>query len=119
MKKFLIGAVCAALLSVSPIATATAEMQSFPGCDRQQHSIPRPSNFNQCMANGPRLNCSTERTRQHCLNRFPIAGSCPSGTITCAAWCSKHPERTTCMTGHPNSCDKKPRGAATCVPNSG
>src|SRR4051794_24356537 len=27
--------------------------------------------------------------------------------------------RPTCMTGHPNSCDKKPKGAATCVGDVG
>jgi len=41
--------------------------------------------------------------------------ACPEGKVTCQEWCSMHPERTTCMTGHPNSCDKKPQGARTCV----
>ena len=40
---------------------------------------------------------------------------CPQGRVTCEQWCAMHPERTTCMTGHPNSCDKKPQGARTCV----
>jgi hypothetical protein len=41
--------------------------------------------------------------------------ACPAGKVTCQQWCAMHPERTTCMTGHPNSCDKKPQGARTCV----
>jgi hypothetical protein len=40
---------------------------------------------------------------------------CPQGMVTCQQWCAMHPERTTCMTGHPNSCDKKPQGPRTCV----
>jgi len=42
--------------------------------------------------------------------------ACPKGKITCAQWCGKYgTARPTCMTGHPNSCDKKPQGAATCA----
>jgi hypothetical protein len=43
---------------------------------------------------------------------------CPEGKISCTEWCKKHPERTTCMTGHQNSCDQKPQGANTCVGNN-
>jgi hypothetical protein len=39
----------------------------------------------------------------------------PAGKVTCQEWCAVHPERRTCMTGHPNSCDRKPQGARTCV----
>jgi hypothetical protein len=45
----------------------------------------------------------------------PEAGSCSAGKITCEQWCARHPERTRCMTGDPNSCDKKPFGPKTCV----
>jgi hypothetical protein len=41
--------------------------------------------------------------------------SCQKGYIPCDAWCRRHPLRTTCLTGHPNSCDKKANGLATCV----
>ena len=37
------------------------------------------------------------------------------GKITCAEWCRRNPQRKTCMTGDPNSCDKKAQGALTCV----
>jgi hypothetical protein len=41
---------------------------------------------------------------------------CPAGKITCVQWCAKYgTTRATCMSGHPNSCDKKPQGNATCV----
>jgi hypothetical protein len=41
---------------------------------------------------------------------------CPAGKITCVQWCAKYRSTGgTCMTGHPNSCDKKPQGGATCV----
>ena len=43
------------------------------------------------------------------------ASACPAGMITCAEYCRRNPQRTTCMTGHPNSCDQKPQGAQTCV----
>jgi hypothetical protein len=48
------------------------------------------------------------------LSRPVMAARCPSGQITCAQWCAKY-GTSNCMTGHPNSCDKKPNGAATCV----
>jgi hypothetical protein len=52
-----------------------------------------------------------------------VLAACPQGKITCSQWCAKYgTERPTCMTGHPNSCDKKPLGGATCVgdvPRSG
>jgi hypothetical protein len=41
--------------------------------------------------------------------------ACPAGKVTCAEFCRARPERTTCMSGHPNSCDQKPQGAQTCV----
>ncbi len=45
---------------------------------------------------------------------------CPAGQITCVQWCDKYgSSQGTCMTGHPNSCDKKPQGAATCVADRG
>ena len=37
------------------------------------------------------------------------------GKITCAEWCRRNPQRRTCMTGDPNSCDQKPLGPLTCV----
>jgi hypothetical protein len=50
------------------------------------------------------------------LMTIPTAASaaCPKGKVTCASWCQKY-GGSTCMTGHPNSCDKKANGAATCV----
>jgi hypothetical protein len=42
-------------------------------------------------------------------------GGCPAGKITCQQWCAKHFNRPNCMTGHFNSCDKKPGGANACV----
>jgi hypothetical protein len=43
------------------------------------------------------------------------AAKCPPPKITCREWCRRNPQRHDCMTGHPNSCDKKPQGADTCV----
>jgi hypothetical protein len=42
--------------------------------------------------------------------------ACPAGNITCLTWCQKY-GGDTCMTGHWNSCDKKRRGSAACVPD--
>ena len=45
-----------------------------------------------------------------------LFAKCPAGKITCAQWCGTYgTARRDCMTGHPNSCDQKPKGAATCV----
>lgn len=45
-----------------------------------------------------------------------LFAKCPEGRITCAQWCGKYGNgRPNCMSGHPNSCDQKPKGAATCV----
>jgi hypothetical protein len=46
------------------------------------------------------------------------AQKCQPGYITCAQWCAKN-RTDNCMTGHPNSCDKKSYGASTCVRDSG
>ena len=46
------------------------------------------------------------------------AQKCLPGYITCAQWCAKY-RTDNCMTGHPNSCDKKSYGAATCVRDGG
>ncbi len=46
------------------------------------------------------------------------AAGCAKGKITCQEWCGKYGGNT-CMTGHPNSCDKKPQGNATCVNDRG
>lgn len=33
--------------------------------------------------------------------------TCPAGKITCAEWCMRYnASSSTCMAGHPNSCDK-------------
>ena len=46
--------------------------------------------------------------------------SCSSGMITCAQWCAKYRSAgSDCMSGHPNSCDKKPNGAQTLVCDKG
>ncbi|MBV9159712.1 MAG: hypothetical protein JO019_03915 [Candidatus Kaiserbacteria bacterium] len=41
--------------------------------------------------------------------------ACPAGKVRCADWCGARPWLKTCMTGHPNSCDKKRGGANACV----
>jgi hypothetical protein len=45
----------------------------FRGCDNQLHKIPySPARtFDQCMKNGPSLNCSKEQTHSYCRQRFP------------------------------------------------
>jgi hypothetical protein len=45
------------------------------------------------------------------------ASACPAGKITCQEWCRRYrPDPGgNCMTGHPNSCDKKVGGARACV----
>lgn len=47
--------------------------------------------------------------------RVAKVAKCTPPMITCREWCRRNPQRTTCMTGHPNSCDRKPQGADTCV----
>jgi len=44
------------------------------------------------------------------------SAACSKGKITCLAWCQKY-GGDTCMTGHWNSCDRKLKGPATCVPD--
>ena len=42
--------------------------------------------------------------------------ACPTGKMTCAAWCSKYrPGATDCLSGAPASCENKPGGSAACV----
>jgi hypothetical protein len=51
---------------------------------------------------------------------FAAAGKCGAGKITCAQWCAKYrPGPSNCMSGHPNSCDKKRGGANACVGDVG
>lgn len=47
--------------------------------------------------------------------RVAKVAKCTPPMITCREWCRRNPQRTNCMTGHPNSCDRKPQGADTCV----
>src|SRR5437868_11562269 len=57
-------------------------------------------------------------TRAEGIRRFgdPRTGKCGEGQISCAQWCRKYnAQSNTCMSGHPNSCATKVRGAATCV----
>jgi hypothetical protein len=47
-------------------------------------------------------------------------GKCGAGQITCSQWCAKYrPGASDCMSGHPNSCAKKPGGARACVGDVG
>jgi hypothetical protein len=42
--------------------------------------------------------------------------ACPSGQITCAAWCAKYrPGAQNCLAADNNSCEAKPGGRAACV----
>jgi hypothetical protein len=44
------------------------------------------------------------------------AADCPPGKVTCKDWCRRYnAESKNCLTGHPNSCDKKVGGERACV----
>jgi hypothetical protein len=45
-------------------------IEQWPGCDGVVRTIPKPRNFAECMANGPRLNCSREQTQTYCTRKF-------------------------------------------------
>src|SRR5437868_15248643 len=50
------------------------------------------------------------------LTASGASATCPAGKISCASWCAKYrPGTQDCMSGHTNSCEAKPGGAAACV----
>ena len=58
-----------------------SESGSTQGCDGNYYPVPRPRNYQQCMANGVKLMCSTEQTATFCGQKFRRRQTGASGTV--------------------------------------